>query len=146
MPYPATKEYSFDVPASTVTRANGGFKDGDTDVIGRWVQRGTGNTVVLVAENQRPLGVLMRITGTKCAVAISGRVRGKRGSDVVIPAGSRVVGDVRQESATGSDERGFVKAGLTDTAPNLSLSRGYTINGGTSGTANTAAQFVEVVI
>ena len=142
----AVHELSFDLPAATVTRANGGFKEGDTDVIGRWVQRGTGNTVVLVADNARPLGVITRITNNKVAVAVGPVVKGKRGPDAALSLGGVVTGALRKESDTGSAERGFVKPGRTDSVVNATTNKGYVLDGGAAGTANTAATMVEILM
>ena len=147
----AVHEISFDLPASSVTRANGGFSEADQDdVIGRWVERGTGNTVVLVADGESPLGVITRITNDKVAVAVGPVVKGKRGINTAIANGSKVTGATRQESASGSPERGFVKnADLTNTA-SAAKSRGYVVDGGaTSGpgsTNNTPAAMCEVLL
>ena len=107
----STKELSYDPPASTVTRAQGGFSLSDTDVIDRWVQLETDGTIRLVADGETPLGKIARLGFGKVAVSVSGPVRGKRGTDAVIPNG-KVVGATRQESATGSAERGFIRAPL----------------------------------
>ena len=148
MSYFQAKEISFDVPASSVTRANGGFKDGDEDVIGRWVQKGTGNTVVLLDDNARPLGVITRITGTTVAVAIGPIVRGKRGPDAILASGTRVTGATRQESASGTAERGFVKPMNTSspTVVQLRDAAGYALGGGTATTANTPGGLEDVVM
>lgn len=146
MSYYAQRELSFDLPASTVTRANGGFKEGDTDVIGRWVQRGTGNTVVLVDTDNRPLGAITRITGDKVAVAVGSVVEGKRGSNAAIGNGNAVTGARRQESASGTAERGFVSAAKTDSAANYSNSVGYVLSNSADVVANAAAGTVEVLL
>ena len=146
MSYYAEHELSFDIPASTVTRANGGFKNTDTDVIGRWVERGTGNTVVLVADGNSPLGVITRMTGNKVAVAVGPVIKGKRGPDTALTLGSPVTGDERKESAAGSAERGFVRDADTTSAATFAKSKGYVLDGGAAGTANTAATEVEVLM
>ena len=140
-----THNISYDVPASTVTRAQGGFKEGDTDVIGRWVQRGTGNTVVLVADNARPLGVIVAITGTKVAVAIGPIVKGKRGGDAALAVNGPITGAVRNVTGE-SNARGFVKAGRTDTSANASTNRGMILDGGSTSTAGSQGALVEVLL
>lgn len=146
MSYYAEHELSFDLPASSVTRANGGFKEGDTDVIGRWVERGTGNTVVLVADGNKPLGVITRITNDKVAVAVGPVIQGKRGVDSALSNGSAVTGDTRKESAAGADERGFVRNADTTSAATLEKSKGFVLDGGGTTTPNTAAAIVEVLM
>ena len=142
----AVHEVSFDLPASTVTRANGGFKEGDDEVIGRWVERGTGNTVILLGENKRPLGVITRITGTKVAVALGPIVKGRRAGDTALSNGIAVTGALRTVVSGGSDEPGFVGAQVTTSAATLSLSRGYVTDGGETSTANTEGNDVEVML
>ena len=137
MSYYPQHELSFDVPASTVTRANGGFKDGDTDVIGRWVQRGTGNTVVLVEDNGRPLGVITRITGDKVAISVGPIVDGKRQGDTALATGIRITGATRVVVNGQAAERGFVKAQNVSNVANLANARGYVIDGGGTSTADT---------
>ena len=145
MSYYAVEELSFDLPASTVTRANGGFAEGDEEVIGRWVQKGsTGNTVVLLANNNKPLGVITRIAAGKVGVAIGPVVKGKKGPNAAIGLGLSVRGAQRQISATGSPEPGFVQAVDTSTAATLERSAGYVLDGGTVTTANTDGSLVEV--
>ena len=141
----AVHELSFDLPADSVARADGGFKETDTDVIGRWVERGTGNTVVLLRAGERPLGVITRVTNTKVAVAVGPVLKGKRGSNAAIANGARITGATRQESASGSAERGFVSAGAA-TAAGINISSGYVIDGGTAVSPNTAAGEVEVLM
>ena len=145
MSYLAVKEISYDLPASTVSAANGGFT-ADNNLIGRWVEKATGNTVVLLGNNNRPLGVITRFTGTKVAVAVGPVVRGKKGQDAVIAYGERVTGATRVESAGGSADRGFVKAEDTTSAATLANARGYTVDGGTVTTANTPGVNVEVML
>lgn len=145
MSYYPQKELSFDVPATSVSRGDGGFKEGDTEVIGRWVQRGTGNTVVLVANNVRPLGVITRITGDKVAVAVGPIVDGKRQGDAALATGIRVTGATRTIRA-GVTERGFVKAEDTTSSATLANARGYVINGGGTSTANTEGTTCRVML
>ena len=137
-------EISFDLPASTVTRAQGGFKEGDSEVIGRWVQKGTGNTVVLVADNARPLGVITRIGKGTVAVALGPVVKGKRSGNAALGINTSVIGGTRQIASGGTAERGFVKAGLVDTITNASNSVGTVLDGGGTTTANTDGALVEV--
>ena len=141
----AVHEVSFDVPASTVTRANGGFKAGDTDVIGRWVQKDTGNTVVLLAANNKPLGVITRITNDKVAVAIGPIVKGKKGPDAAIGLGLSVRGATRNLTGE-ANARGFVQAVDTTSAATAERAAGYVIDGGTVTTANNDGSLVEVVM
>ena len=140
-----TNDISFDVPASTVTRANGGFKEGDSEVIGRWVQRGTGNTVVLVADNARPLGVIARITGNKVAVAMGPIVKGKRSGDAALANGIPITGATRNVTGE-ANARGFIKAGRTDSAANASTNRGMVLDGGSTSTAGSQGALVEVLM
>lgn len=141
----AVHELSFDLPAATVARADGGFTSTDTDVIGRWVERGTGNTVVLVRAGQRPLGVITRVDNRKVAVAVGPVLKGKRGGDTALANGARITGATRKESATGATERGFVNA-APSTAAGIDKGSGYVIDGGAAGTANTPATDVEVLM
>ena len=138
-------EVSFDLPASTVTRANGGFKEGDTDVIGRWVQKGTGNTVVLVADNGNPLGVITRIGKGTVAVAIGPIVKGKRAGDTALATNIPVTGATRNVTGE-ANARGFVKAGRTSSAADASTNRGTVIDGGATSTAGSQGALVEVVL
>lgn len=146
--YGVDVELSFDVPASTVTRAQGGFSEATQDeVIGRWVEKGTGNTVVLVNDGNKPLGVITRITGSKVAVACGPIVRGKRGPNAVLGDGVRVTGATRQESASGTAERGFVKPAVaTPTAASLNTSSGFALGGGTATTNNTPGGLEDVLM
>ena len=147
--YAVQTELSFDLPASTLTRAQGGFAESDqADVIGRWVQRDVGNTVKLLLNDARPLGVITRITGTKVAVAVGPIVRGKRGPNAVLGVGVRVTGATRQVSASGSAEPGFVKPMTTTTpgATDVRDSRGYALGGGTATTANTDGGLEDVLM
>ena len=105
----ATKELSFDLPASGTTRANGGFSATSTEVIGRWVQRGTGNTVVLVEDGETPIGTIARIGYGKVAVSVYGPVRGKRLLNTATAYG-KVVGAERVVISGQSAERGFIKS------------------------------------
>ena len=114
--YAVKQELSFDAPASTVTRANGGFGEDDKEVIGRWVQRDTGNTVILVDDNVRPLGVITGVTGTKVAVAVGPIVRGKRSDNAVLARDVRITGATRVVTSGGTAERGFIKAQTVRTA------------------------------
>ena len=131
-------------PGSTVTTAQGGFT-ADDDNIGRWVQRSVDNTVILVAVDARPLGVITRFSSGKVAVAVGKIVRGKRGANTIL-VGSRVTGVTRQESATGSAERGFVGPGKSTTAAEVSASDGYVISQDATTTNNTPAGYVDVVM
>ena len=144
--YAESLELSFDLPASTVTRAQGGFTATDEDVIGRWVERSTDNTVLLLGADGRPLGVITRMSSGKVAVAVGTVVRGKRGTDAVIPVGSRVTGTTRKESAAGAAERGFVGPGKTSAVVDISNSDGYVISQDAASTANTPAGYVDVVM
>ena len=94
----------------------------------------------------RPLGVITRMSSGKVAVAVGTVVRGKRGTNAVIPVGSRVTGIARQESATGTAERGFVGPGKTSAVSDLSNSDGYVISQDAASTANTPAGYVDVVM
>lgn len=140
--YAVKTEISFDAPASTVTAAQGGFSESDTKVIGRWVQRGTGNTVVLVADNNRPIGVITAVTGTKVAVAMGPIVRGKRSGDAVLAADARITGATREVVSGGGQERGFIKIetpATTDAgALNTSLGRSVGRTFGSGSVASTA--------
>ena len=144
--YAESLELSFDLPASSVTRAAGGFTADDEEVIGRWVERSTDNTVLLLGAAGRPFGVITRMSSGKVAVAVGTVVRGKRGQDAVIPVGSRVTGATRKESATGVAERGFVSAGTTTNVVNLSNSEGYVISQDEATVADTPAGYVDVVM
>ena len=147
--YAVQTELSFDLPASTLTRAQGGFAESDqADVIGRWVQRDVGNTVKLLLNDARPLGVITRITGTKVAVAVGPIVRGKRGPNAVLGVGVPVTGATRQESASGSAEPGFVKPMNTSstTVDQSVAARGYALGGGTATTANTEGGLEDVLM
>ena len=145
--YAVNTELSFDLPAASVTRANGGFSAADQeDMIGRWVERGTGNTVVLVADGNKPLGVITRITNGKVAVGIGPVLKGKRGPDTALTLNSAVTGATRQESASGTAERGFVKNAVTTSAATLEKSKGQVLDGGAASTANTAAALCEVLM
>lgn len=153
MSYYAVHELSFDLPAATVTRANGGFTEANqSEVIGRWVQRSTGNTVILAADNAELLGVITRVTNNKVAVAVGPVVRGKRGPDAVLASGVSVVGATRKESASGTAERGFCKPVATsatsvgDLRTELSSARGYALGGGTATTVNTEGAFEDVLM
>lgn len=149
--YKVDLEITMKYPAATVTRANGGFTKDDSEVIGRWVERsGTDPDVaVLLGAGKRPLGVITRLTAAGAAVACGPIVQGKKGDDGAIAVGSRITGATRQESATGSAERGFVTA-LTTSSPsiaNLRDSVGYVLNGGSTVLANTeAAADLEVMM
>ena len=63
----------------------------------------------MVADGETPLGKIARLGFGKVAVSVYGAVEGKRGPDGAI-ANGKVVGATRQESATGSAERGFIRA------------------------------------
>ena len=140
-----THDISFDVPASSVTRANGGFKEGDTDVIGRWVRRATGNTVILVGDNERPLGVIARITGTKVAVSVGPIVKGKRAGDTALANNISVTGAVRNITGE-ANARGFVKAGRSGDASQTETNRGMVLDGGGTSTANSQGALCEVLL
>ena len=144
--YAVRDSVSFAYPASTVTRAQGGFGSDDQEVIGRWVQRGTGNTVVLVADNAQPLGVIVSLEANAVGVDLGPFAKGKRGPDAVIARGSRLTGATRQESASGTAERGFVKAGSTTNLANYLNSVGHVFDGGETVTANSPAGFVEALM
>ena len=147
MSYYAVKELSFDLPAASVARSAGGFTEANqNEVVGRWVTRGTGNTVILAADGARLLGVITRVTGGKVAVAIGPVVRGKRSADAALAAGVPVVGATRQESATGTAERGFCKAATTSTVTGLAPARGYTLGGGTAVSTNAPAGYEDVLM
>ena len=70
----------------------------------------------------------------------------KRQQDALIPAGSRVTGATRKESATGVAERGFVEVGNTNNVVNLSNSEGYVISQDAATVADTPAGYVDVVM
>ena len=143
MSYYAVKELSFDLPAASVARSAGGFTEANqNEVIGRWVQRDTGNTVILAADNARLLGVITRVTGGKVAVAVGPVLRGKRSADAPLAAGVGVVGATRQESATGTAERGFCKAA----ALTVDAGRGYTLGNGTAVSTNAPAGYEDVLM
>ena len=143
MSYYTVDELSFDLPASSVSRANGGFKEGDTDVIGRWVQKDTGNTVVLLAANNKPLGVITRVSATQVGVAIGPVVKGKKGPDAAIGIGLSVRGATRNLTGE-ANARGFVQAVDTTSAATAERSAGYVLDGGTVTTANEDGSLVEV--
>lgn len=149
--YAHTIEITMKYPADTVTRANGGFKKEDTEVVGRWVERsGAGKDVaILVGDGKKPCGVITRLTAAGPAVAIGAIVQGKRSTDAATAEGSRITGALRQESASGSPEPGFVTH-MTTTSPsivNLRDSCGYVLNGGSVVSTNTeAADDLEVLM
>ena len=148
--YKVDLEITMKYPASTVTRANGGFGKDDDEVIGRWVERdGTdADVAVLVAAGKRPLGVITRLTPAGAAVALGPMVQGKKSDDAAIDVGSRITGATRKESAAGNAERGFVTA--LASSPSVAALRdsvGYVLNGGSTTTANTeAAADLEVMM
>lgn len=139
--YKVDLEITMKYPASTTTRANGGFGKDDSEVIGRWVERsGTDPDVaVLLGAGNRPLGVITRLTAAGPAIACGPILQGKKADDGPIAVGSRITGATRQESATGSAERGFVSALSGGTVANLRDSTGYVLNGGSTVGSNVAA-------
>ena len=139
-------EISFDLPASTVTRTNGGFKESDEEVIGRWVQRSTGNTVILLQDNGRPLGIITRITAGKVAVAIGPILVGKRAADTALAVGVTVTGATRVVASGGTAEPGFVKRGRTDSVANAETATGNVLDGGGTSSANTEGTTCEVLM
>lgn len=147
--YKVDLEITMKYPASSVTRANGGFSKDDSEVIGRWVERSGTNpdVALLVNAGSRPLGVITRLTAAGAAVACGPIVQGKKSDDGAVAVGSRITGATRQESATGSAERGFVTALSGGTVANLRDSVGYVLNGGSTVPANTeAAADLEVMM
>ena len=104
------------------------------------------DTLRLLGADGRPLGVITRFSSGKVAVAVGTVVRGKRSTNAAIPVGSRVTGELRQISATGSPERGFVGAGKTTSAAQVSASDGYVISSSAAVSANTPAGYVDVVM
>ena len=133
-------EYSFDYPASTVTRANGGYSATDTEVVGRWVQM-QGNVPLLVGDDVRPDGIIKSLGATKVGIAFGPILTGKQSGDTVIPAGRFATGATRTVTNGGTPERGFVKAlpaSLTTVAHAVSA-KGRIINSGTN-TADTEGE------
>ena len=106
---PTDNAKSYDYPASTVTRANGGFDKDDKEVIGRWVQQQADGSVLLVGEDQRPTGVIQTLDATKVGVAMGPWLTGKQSGTTKIPIDSWVTGDTKVVVPGGSPERGFVK-------------------------------------
>ena len=146
MSYRPTFQITVDTPGASVARSAGGWTAGDTDVINRWVQLESNGTVRLLADEGTPYGVIINVTGDKTAIALGPVLRGKRGPDSALTRGGTVRGDTRQESASGSAERGFVQDGERDTLPHLIVGRGFVMDGGGTSTANGEGALVEVLM
>lgn len=100
---------SFDYPPSTVNRANGGFSNTDTEVIGRWVERDESDgTLRLLAANNKPLGVIISLSPTKVGVALGPFVQGKQAGTTALKLMLGVKGATKVVEAGGTAERGFV--------------------------------------
>ena len=114
MPYYRTRDvvsmdYPVDSSGDPITRANGGFTKNDSEVIGRWVEKHeTTGQAYLVDENHLPIGVIVRLSETKVAVALGPFVQGKQGGTTALVQNLGITGDTKQIRA-GVTERGFVK-------------------------------------
>ena len=147
--YAIDLEVSFEYPASSVTRANGGFSNTSSEVIGRAVQKGTGNTVVLCAAGARPMGVILRLDTNTVAIGFGPILKIKRAGTDALAVGSRVTGATWQESASGSAERGFIAAragGASPSGAQIDSSTGYVLDGGPTNTANMPAPDAEILM
>lgn len=107
---PTDKIRSYDYPASTVSRANGGFDKDDREVVGRWVTQQADGSVLLTADNERPTGVIMTLGATKVGVGMGPYVTGKQAGSTKIPIDSWITGATKKVVTGGTAERGFVKA------------------------------------
>ena len=130
--YRTQAEYSFNYPASTVTPAQGGFSKDDTKVVGRWVTKSTGGTVILVADNGRPDGVISSLGPTKVGVVFGPFVKGKHSDNAAIAEGSLVVGATREVRSGGGQERGFIKAQNVTTVAQAVAAKGPVLESGTN--------------
>lgn len=146
MSYRPTYQISVPTPGSSVARSAGGWKAGDTDVVNRWVQLESNGDVRLLADDGTPYGVILNVTGDQTAIALGPILRGKRAGNAALTRGRPVRGGTRQESATGSAERGFVQDGQVDTIVNLIKGRGFVTDGGATSQANTEGTLVEVLM
>ena len=110
MPYYRNRDaINFDYPPAATTRANGGFKHGDDEVIGRWVELDeTDGHCLLVAANNRPIGVIISLAPTKVGVAIGPIVQGKQAGTTALKKMLAIKGATKVVEAGSSAERGFV--------------------------------------
>lgn len=100
---------SFDYPPSTVTRAQGGFTKDDDEVIGRWVELDeTDGHALLVAANNRPIGVIISLNPGKVGVALGPIVQGKQSGTTALKKMLAIKGATKVVRAGGTAERGFV--------------------------------------
>lgn len=142
--YRSQLNVSFSVPASTVTPANGGFKDGDA-VINRAVQKGTGDTVLLAADDANIIGTIDNVDGDTVNVNMGPIVNGLRGGDTALTVGRKVVGATRTVTGDTTGNRGYLKTAPADAANNA-VGTGNVLDGGGTSTANQAAVRVEVFL
>ena len=127
MPYAQSKiRRSYDYPGGAITRAAGGFSSDDTEVIGRWVQLRPDGSVLLLAANIRPYGVIATLSEDKVGVDVGPFVTGKQGPTAALTVNSPVTGDTRVVEAGGTAERGFIK---NATVPAANLTAAYHLMG-----------------
>lgn len=122
---PTDNVRSYDYPADTVTRANGGFGKDDKEVIGRWVTQQADGSLLLTADNERPTGTIISLDETKVGVGMGPYVTGKQAGTTKIPIDSWITGATKKVVAGGTAERGFVKAVDANTAALQNTSIGY---------------------
>ena len=134
--YSSKIELSYDYPASTVTRANGGFSKNDKEVKGRWVTIQSNGTVLLAADDGRLDGTIESLDATKVGVARGPICTGKQVIDTAVPRGSRVIGGERVVANGQTAERGFAKVVNPNSVAALRDSRGPVEGSGTN-TADT---------
>lgn len=153
--YGTHQDISFDYPASTVTRAQGGFSSSSTEVIGRWVVKGPDGTVRLAGGTgvtaTAVLGVITSLGASKVGVAVGPIVKGKRSGDTALAPGGRVEAATRRVASGGAQEPGFVNARAlaSITVAQLAASVGVILDGGAASTADTeptSDEWVEVLM
>lgn len=139
----AVKELSFDMPASSVSAADGGFSASD-DVVHRAVRVEGDGSVRLVDNNEKPVGSISRVAGGKVAVAVGDVVVYLRGPDTALTQGQRITGATRVITSGGTAQLGYVQNGAA-TAAGINASKGQVIDGDATSTANTQGARVEVL-
>lgn len=104
---------SFDYPASTITRAAGGFNKDSKEVIGRAVQLASDGTLRLVADGIKPIGSIMTLDETKVGVGLGPYITVKQAGTTALTVAEAVTGATKKVVAGGTAERGFVKGAGT---------------------------------
>lgn len=100
---------SVNYPPAATTRANGGFKHGDDEVIGRWVEFAEdADHCMLVAAGNKVAGVIISLSPTKVGVALGPIVQGKQAGTTALKNMLGVKGATKVVETGGTAEPGFV--------------------------------------